>query len=136
MKKIMKNSRVIAMAFITVFSLSASAANNPVKDKANAVPAQLSHIGNVEEKPLVLLQVDGDVNQNDFTVAITDNMGQILYKEKFKGESFTKKFLFNTEEIGEATLYFSITCHNTKKTAVYELSNRLQSAVNFAVVKK
>lgn len=136
MKKIMKNNKFIALAFITVFSMSASAGNNPEKNKENTVTAELTHLGNVEENPLVMLKVDGNENQNDFTVAITDNIGQILYKQNIKGESFTRKFLFNTEEIGENTLYLTVTCRNTKTSTVYELSKKLKSEVNFLLTKK
>lgn len=136
MKKIMKNNKFIALAFITVFSMSAHAGNNPEKNKENTVTAELTHLGNVEENPLVMLKVDGNENQNEFTVAITDNIGQILYKQNIKGESFTKKFLFKAEEIGESTLYLTVTCRNTKTSTVYELSNKHKSEVNFLVTKK
>lgn len=132
----MKNGKIIAMAFITVFSLSAAATGNPVKEKNNLVPAELVHIGNIEERPLVMLKIEGDANQNDFTVVISDNRGQTLYRENIKGERFTKKFLFDVEVISEGALYFSVTCRSTNKTAVYELSSKLQSELNFEVVKK
>lgn len=136
MKKIMKNNKFLALAFITVFSTSAFAGNNPEKNKENSVTSELTHLGNVEENPLVLLKVDGNENQNDFTVAITDNLGQVLYKQNIKGESFSKKFLFNSEEIGESTLYLTVTCRNTKTSTVYELSNKHKSEVNFLVTRK
>jgi len=40
------------------------------------------------------------------------------------------------EEIGESTLYLTVTCRNTKASTVYELSNKHKSEVNFLVTKK
>ncbi len=134
MKKVLSNNRLIAFAFFTVFTVAMSPAvmageKNPV------VPVELKFAGLVNQQPLFQLIFSGSPLQDEFTISVTDEYGYSLYKENIKGESFTKKFLLNTDEIGDNTLRFEIYCNKTKKSVAYEV-NRNTRFVQEMVIKE
>jgi hypothetical protein len=135
MKKIIRNNRILALAFFTLFTTVVSAAGKPVTNNP-AVPAELILIGNFNDQPVIKLNIAGDAEKNDFFLSITDVAGETLYTENIKGENFSKKFLFNFAEIGDSKLYFKVTCRNNNKTVVYEISNNETYAKNTVLVKK
>jgi hypothetical protein len=120
MKKIFNNNRLIAIALLTVFSVAAAPAM--AAEKNPVVPVEFSYIGNVANQPMFQLSFAGNATQNDFTIIITDEYGNSLYRENIKAMNFTKKFLLNTEELGDETLYFTIFCKNTKSSVEYKVN--------------
>lgn len=136
MKKIFNNNRLIAIAFFTVFSVAMSPAVMAGGIKP-AVPVELKFAGLVNEQPLFQLVFTGSPEQDDFTVSVTDEYGYTLYKENIRGENFTKKFLLNTDEIGDNTLRFEIYCNKTKKSVAYDVNRntRLVQEMVIAEVK-
>lgn len=136
MKKIFKNNRLIAIAFLTVFSVVA-APFAQASDSSNhrVMPVELKLIGNINNQPLFQLSFAGTAEQDEFTIVIRDEDGNSLYRENIKAESFTKKFLLNTDEIGEGTLRFEVTSKKYSKTTVYEV-NRNTRQVEDLVVNK
>ena len=120
MKKIFRNSRIIAVAFLTIFSVTAKATDsvriNP------AVPAELKYAGMLKENPVFELSVDGE-QADDYVISIADANGTRLYTEKIKADKFTKRFLLNSEELGEEKLYFTVYSRKTNQSSVYEISS-------------
>ena len=134
MKKIFNNNRLIAIAFFTVFSATAVSAS--ANDNSNLVmPLELKLIGSINNQPLFQLSYAGTTEQDDFTIIIRDENGNSLYRENIKGESFTKKFLLNRDEVGDGTLRFEITSKKNSKTVVYEV-NRNTRQVEELVISK
>ena len=132
MKKIIKNNRLIALAFFTVFTVAMSptviaGGTNP------AVPAELRFAGLVQNQPLFQLDVAGNPLQDEFTIIITDEDGSTLYKENIKGQNFTKKFLLNTEELGDNTVRFEVFCNKTKKSVLYEVNRNSRFVQDVAI---
>ncbi len=119
MKKIFRNNRIVAIALLTVFSIAATSAamanENPV------IPVELKYAGKVNNQPAFQLKVNGNAEHNDFLVVIRDEYGNALYWENIKAESFTKKFVLNTDEIGDEKLRFEITSKKTKQTMKFEV---------------
>jgi len=134
MKKIFSNNRLIAFAFITVFSMAAAPAAMAT-DKNPAVPVSFTFVGHVKNQPMFELSFTGNETQNDFTIIITDEYGNSLYRENIKAATFTKKFLINTEELGDETLHFTIFCKNTKGSVEYAV-NRNTRQVNEVVISE
>ncbi len=136
MKKIFRNNRIIAIAFMTVFSATAFAVpktGEPEKD----VPVSLSYAGNIQEQPLFQLSFYGNKENDDFTITISDEWGNRLYRENIKAENFSKKFLLNTEEIGDETLTFEIISNKTGKKVQYEVNRFTRTgAIALATVSK
>lgn len=121
MKKIFNNNRLIAIAFFTVFSVAMSPAATAT-DKNPIVPVELKFAGFIKDQPLFQLNFSGNVLQNEFTISITDENGISLYRENIKGENFSKKFLLNTDEIGDNTLRFEIFSNKTKQSVAFEVN--------------
>ncbi|HRG82614.1 MAG TPA: hypothetical protein PLO99_08870, partial [Chitinophagaceae bacterium] len=67
------------------------------------------------------LSVDGQ--SDDYTISISDVNGNRLYSEKIRGDKFTKRFLLNSEELGDEKLYFTVYSRNNNQSAVYEISS-------------
>ena len=121
MKKIFRNNRLIAAAFLTVFAatmVSESRATN----SSHLVPVELKFAGMIKNDPVFQLSVSGSSGQDDFTISITDAAGISLYRENIRAENFTKKFLLNADELGDETLRLEILSRKTKKIVVYEIS--------------
>lgn len=134
MKKIFRNNRLIAIAFFTAFSVASSAAA-PVKNSNYFIPVELKFVGTIKNQPLFELRFAGNPDNDEFTIVIRDEFGNSLYRENIKGENFTKKFLLNTDEIGDDTLQFEIMSKKSKKSVVYEV-NRNTRFVDEVVINE
>lgn len=134
MKKIFSNNRIIAIAFLTVFSVALAPAAMAIEKKP-AVPAELVFVGNFKNQPVFQLSVTGSAEQDEFTINITDEFGVSLYKENVKSENFTKKFLLNTDEIGDNTLIFEVVCKKTKQSVTYEVNRNSRFVQDLAITK-
>lgn len=134
MKKIFSNNRIIAIAFLTVFSV-ALAPTATATEKKPSVPAELVFVGNIKNQPVFQLNISGNAQQNEFTIIINDEAGNSLYRENIKGEIFTKKFLLNTDEIGDNTLRFEIFCKKTKQSVSYEVNRNSRFVQEMAITE-
>ena len=134
MKKIFSNNRLIAIAFLTIFSvgLSTIAVAN---DKNPVVPVELKYTGLIKNNPLFELNFNGSPEQNSFTIIISDEYGNSFYRENIKGETFTKKFLLNTDEIGDENLRFEIFCNKTKKSVLYVVNRNSRTVQDIAITE-
>ena len=124
MKKVFNNNRLIAIAFFTVFSIATAPV--AIANNSNpALPVELKFLGNnVNNQPVFQLNFFGNAEENDFTITIRDDYGNSLFSENIKGEVFSKKFLLNTEEIGDAAVRFEITGRKSQKTIVFEVNHQ------------
>lgn len=132
MKKIFSNNRVIAIALLTIFSVSyapAALGNDGLK----AIPVELKFLGTINNQLALQLVFSGDSEQNDFNISIRDTEGVVLYNENIKGESFSKKFLFNTDEIGDTVFLFEIKSKKTGKSVVFRVSRNSYQVDNMAI---
>lgn len=131
MKRIIRNNRIIAIAFLTMFSVAAtttvSAGENP------GLPVELKYAGKMNDQPVFQLSVNGNALHNDFTVVILDQYNNILYWENIKAETFTKKFLLNTDEIGDEKLRFEIISRKAKQSVSYEVSRSTKTVEEMLV---
>jgi hypothetical protein len=135
MKKVSKNKSIlIAMvtaALFTVATLPAAAAN----DSAHAIPVELKFLGEVKNQLQFQLNLEGNAEENEFVVTITDDSGASFYKGTFKGEKIIKKFLFSVDEFGDTKLKFHVTSKKTNQTVTYEV-NQVVRTVQDVVVNK
>lgn len=134
MKRIISNNRIIAILFFTVFSIAAAPSVQAGNENPE-IPVALSFLGHVKNQPLFQLAFNGSEGKNDFTIIISDEGGNTLYRENIKGEVFSKKFLLNTDELGDNTLHFTIFCKNTKGSVEYTV-NRNTRTVQDVVVRE
>jgi hypothetical protein len=135
MKKIFSNNRLIAFAFFTVFSLGMSSAVQ-ANDKNNEVPVELKCTGIIDNQLIFQLVFSGDKDQNEFTVFIRDEYGNSIYRENIKGESFSKRFLFYTDEVEDNTLTFEIMSNKTRKSVIYHVKRNSRFIQEFSIVEQ
>jgi hypothetical protein len=122
MKKIFNNSRIIALAFFTVFTAAAIPA--ALANKSKDLPVELKFIGNINNQSIFQLKVSGNTQHNDFTIMIRDEFGNSIYRDNIKAESFSKKFLFYTDELGDDTLLLEVFCRKTNQSVVYKITRQ------------
>lgn len=125
---------MIAFLFLAAFSLPAVAArnNNPID---TAVPVEMKFAGLINDKPVFQLDFSGTTELNDFTIIVLDKDGNTLYRETVRGEQFTKKFLLNTDEIGDDTLRFEIYCTDNKRSVSFEVNRQTRFVQDIAIRK-
>jgi hypothetical protein len=120
MKRIVRNNRIIVIAFFTVFTVSAAKATP--QNERKEFPAELKYAGDVNEQPLYKVVIAGNTTLDEFTVNIRDEHSNILFSENIKAENFSKSFLLNTDEIADDTIRFEIINRRTKKSVAYEIN--------------
>jgi hypothetical protein len=123
MKRVFKNNRLIVIAFFTVFAVSALPAIAMAHGKNPEIPVELKLIGSIKNQPLFQLDFNGNADENEFIIIIKDDTGNSLYRENIKGEVFSKKFLVNTDEMGDSALIFEVVSRKTNKRVSFQVNN-------------
>lgn len=119
MKKIFRNSRIIATFIFATLAVSANA-NDSMRTQP-VLPAEFKFAGIFRNNPVFELNIDGANGEDVYTISVTDSYGNTLYTEKFKASIVSKKFLFKAEELEGEKLYFRVNSRNTNKSATYEI---------------
>jgi hypothetical protein len=90
-----------------------------------------------DNQPLFQLLFTGNEEQNEFTITVRDEFNEVLYRENIKGEIFSRRFLLNSDELGDATLLFEIFSKKTHRSIVYQVNRdtRLVQDVTVSVLK-
>ncbi len=127
------NNRYTAVAVAFLFSLGLAFPALAIDEK-NKAGVQLQFIGNIKNQPVFELSYNG-TDAQEFAVAVLDNENTLLYKDVVKGNSITKKFLLNTEELGNADIRFEITNKKTNKTTTYEINRNTRYVQDLVVTK-
>lgn len=131
MKQI-KSFFAIALLFMSGFS-QLHATDTAVN--SGKLPVELKYAGNFKNQPLIQLFFSGNKNENIFSITITDQSGVVLYSNEVKGETFSKQFLLNTDDLGDAVLRFEITGKKSGKKALYQISRQRKISEQMDIVK-
>lgn len=132
MKKTM-NTRILAIALASIFAVTFST-TVLANDEKKAIPVELKFIGNIENQPVFQLTFSSP-DENEFTIVVRDEFNTVLYRDYVKAGNITKKFLLNTEELGNTTIQFEITGKKTHKKVIYEV-NKQARFVEDVVINK
>ena len=126
MKKVLINTRIFAIALTVTFT---TAFNNPVLaiDEKKPIPVEMKFIGNVENQPVFELTFS-NVEETEFTIVVRDEFNYVLYRDKIKAGHITKRFLLNTQELGDVAIQFEITDQKTNESVIFEV-NKKQSFI-------
>ena len=131
----MKQIRIIfaivifsAMGFMQAIAGDTTSLNTPL-------PVELKYAGSFKNQPLIQLTFTGSTEDRVFSISITDESGLELYNADVKGHVFSKQFLLNTDDLGDAVLQFVITGKKTGKKAVYKVNRLQQVSEQMHVVK-
>ena len=134
MKKVIINTRILAIAAATIFTTALSTPALATEEK-KAIPVELKFAGNIGEQPTFLLNFT-NADQNAYTIVVRDEFGNVLYRDNVKGSgNITRKFVLNTEELGDVNIQFEISGKKTDKTVVYEV-NKQSRLVEDLVISK
>ena len=134
MKKVLINTRIFAIAlaatYITAFSSPALA-----NDEKKPIPVELKFIGNIEDQPVFLLTFS-NAEENEFTIVVRDEFDNVLYRDNIKAGHISRKFLLNSEELGDAAILFEISGKKTDETVIYEVKNKSRFIEDVVISKK
>ena len=133
MKKVLMNTRILAIALATTFTTALSSPALAIEEK-KAIPVELKFVGNIESQPVFLLSFN-NVEESDYTIIVRDEYGSVLYRDNVKGGKITKKFMLNTDELGNVAIQFEIIGKKSEKTVVYEV-NKKARLVEDVVINK
>ena len=133
MKNTMINTRVLAIILAVTFSLAATLTVSAKDEPVN--PVELKYIGHIDNKPVFQLSFVNDANA-EFVVVVRDNYNNVLYRDFIKGAKATKKFILNTEELGDIPVSFEISGKNIEKPVVYEVNNTSRLVQDVVVSRK
>jgi hypothetical protein len=129
MKTAMRNYGMLVAAlltFSTVTFANDGGNNNQV--------TELKVIGNIGNEPVFQLNL-ANTDEDEFTVTFRDELGNILYTDRFKGANISKKFMLKSEELSDAYVNVVVTSKKTNKSDVY-IINRSATYVEETVVNK
>ena len=126
MKEVLITTRIFAIALAVTFT---TAFNNPVLaiDEKKPIPVEMKFIGNVENQPVFELTFS-NVEETEFTIVVRDEFNYVLYRDKIKAGHITKRFLLNTQELGDVAIQFEITDQKTNESVIFEV-NKKQSFI-------
>jgi hypothetical protein len=132
MKKF-NHTRTFAIAVIAAFTVAFT--TPALANDGNApVPVEVKYLGQFKNQPVFEVNF-GSETDNEFIVVIRDEEDNVLYKDFIKVGTTSKKYLLNTEELGEIPLKFEITGRKTDKTVIYSV-NKSTRIINDVVVNK
>ncbi|MEP7254412.1 MAG: hypothetical protein ABI666_01485 [Ferruginibacter sp.] len=131
----MKHTKsIIAIVLFTLLSFAQANATDTAEG-ITAVPVELKVAGTVKNQPLLQLNFSGTKEENQFSILIADENGVVLYSASAKGEKFSKQFILNTDDLGDAVLKFEISSKKTGKTVVFQVSRQTLISEQMNVVK-
>ena len=121
MKTQLFNARNAAIALAAIFAVSFT---SPAiaSEGLNPSGVEFKFIGKLKNQP-VLQVTFNNAEETDFIVEILDEYNNVLYKDYVKANNTTKKFMLNTEEIGNVGIRFEITGRKSNKTVVFEVNH-------------
>jgi hypothetical protein len=100
MKTRIKSYGTIALFMIFSFIGTITLANDGKKDPPTA---QLKYLGVIKNQPVFQLDLTS-AQEEEFIISIHDQFSELLYTERVTAKMFTRKFLLDTENLGDAVL--------------------------------
>ena len=122
---------LIALITLTLGFSTVTLANDEGKTKNTT---ELKFIGNMENQPVFQLDL-ANTDEDEFTVTFRDEVGNVIYTDKFKGANITKKFMLKTEDFGDTALHVTVKSKKNNSSEVY-IINRSHTYVEETVVNK
>lgn len=120
MKTIIRNGALTIMATISLFFSNPALAFT--KDSSNnGSRVELKVIGTFNDRSVFQLKVSDNLTKDIFSISIRDSYGNTIYQELVRKGDFSKKFLFDNEEINDETLEMEVYNRTTKQSIIYEI---------------
>jgi hypothetical protein len=104
------------------------------KKSGKITPYELKYVGKVHEQPIFQLNIENA--QNDaLYLSLEDEVGNILYTEKFNEKNFSKKFQFDLSQGTTTKIKMTVSTKSSRQSQVFEINN-IQTLVQNVVVTK
>ena len=116
---------IIAIAIFSVIGFTPVIAADTTLSNPT-LPVELKYAGTFKNQPLIQLNFAGSTEDKVFNILITDESGVVLYNADVKGDVFSKQFLLNTDDLGDAVLKFEISGKKSGKTVAYRVNRQKQ----------
>lgn len=120
MKNVMNLTRLTTLVLAIVLStgiFNQAMANN----EKTPAGVEIKYVGSHKNQPVLELNFNNP-DELEYTVEVVDEYNVVLYKDVVKANAGARRFLLNTEELGNVGLRFEITGKKSNKTTVYEVS--------------
>jgi len=121
------------VALFTAFSFFAVAVSAGERN-AGGPSADLKYVGILKNNPVFQLDLTG-TEVKDYTIAIKDVFGNVLYKESVTAKNFTRKFQLDTNEIDDEVLTVEVRAGKNGKAEVFTI-NRNTRVIEEPVITK
>lgn len=115
---------IIAIALFSVIGFTPVMAADTTETPT--FPVELKYAGTFKNQPLIQLNFAGSTEDKVFNITITDETGVVLYNADVKGDVFSKQFLLNTDDLGDAILKFEISGRKSGKSVSYRVNRQKQ----------
>lgn len=134
MKRVIRNFSTLALVVAMTISSAAVFANEGKNERNNIPGLEFRYIGTKENQPVFLLNL-ANGQDDEYIISFRDKAGHVLYSDRLRGNSISKRFLLNTEEIGSNELNVEIRSRKNNQVQVYKIGTT-QSVVTETVVSK
>jgi hypothetical protein len=114
--------------------LYTSVAKAEEKKSGKITPYELKYVGKVHEQPIFQLNIENTQNE-DLYLSLEDEVGNILYTEKFSEKNFSKKFQFDLSQSTTTKIKMTVSTKSSRQSQVFEINN-VQTLVENVVVTK
>jgi hypothetical protein len=119
MKTVISTLSRTALLLMAVFTMSFS--TNTGTPGKSEIPAELKYLGSFDNQPQFQLSLN-NTEIDEFAITIRNRNGQVIFKEKIKGASISRKYQMNTEELDSNGITFEVVSKNTKSRVAYTVS--------------
>ena len=130
--KTLFNTRIVAIALVAALTVAFTSPVLANTTGENPQPVELKYLGQYKNQPVFELSFKG-TEDADFTVIIRDDQDNIVYKDFIKSGTSSKKYMLNTEELGDIPVNFEITSRKTDKTVVYKVNKNTRTVEDVVV---
>jgi acetolactate synthase small subunit len=95
----------------------------------------VKYIGATDDRAQFQLDLIADGDET-YLLAVQDETGTYLYKEKVNAKTLTKKFEWFNADINTSKLVFSVTGLKSKKTQVFEVNSEVRTVRDVVISKR
>jgi hypothetical protein len=114
-------TRIVAIALVAALTVAFTTPVLANTTGENPQNVELKYLGQYKNQPVFELTFKNS-EEAEFTVVIRDEQDNIVYKDFIKSGVTSKKYMLNTEELGDVPVNFEITSRKTDKTVVYKVN--------------
>ncbi|MCW3078705.1 hypothetical protein [Segetibacter sp.] len=127
----MKSIFTIVILMSGLFINVAKAAEDKPAKSANY---GFKYVGQLKDQPIFQLDIE-NLQKEDVFLKLEDEVGNVLYNDKFSEVNFSKKFQFDISEHGSTTIKMILFSRTLKQTQVFKIENVRQLVESVVVTK-